>query len=139
MKQILILGAIPSDGNKYMMLYSQLVSLCKNYAEEVYSPLDTKEFKGSAQERYDRAIRLVSTSELIIGELSAPSTGEGMEIQEACRCNIPLIIIAQKGNKVSELVRGVPILEEIVYYDTVEDLQRTIKAKLEELSFKSST
>ena len=133
MRQVLITGTVTSGGGERRPLYAALVATCQPYAERVYSPLDTMELQGSNKERYQRAIELVSTSDLVIAEASVPSTGQGIEIQEACRRNVPLIVLAKAGSKVSGLVLGTPVLREVIHYDDLEQLQQALKERLETL------
>ncbi|MBD3361346.1 hypothetical protein GF358_00985 [Candidatus Woesearchaeota archaeon] len=80
-------------------------------------------FKGSVSERYERAFKKVKEADLIIGEQSESSTGQGMEIGEATILNKPLIVIAKQGSKVSGLVKSCPILKEIIFYKDINDLK----------------
>ncbi len=91
------------------------------------SPIDTKNFQGSDSERYKKALEKVQNADLIIGEQSKPSTGQGMEIRECAILEKPLIVVAKKGNKVSGLVKGCPITEEIIFYQDLEDLKTKLK------------
>jgi hypothetical protein len=123
--KILILGALPKDEEK-KKLYESIIDVCKDFVEEISSPIDTIEFQGSDSERYERAFQKVKEADLIIGEQSEPSTGQGMETREAAVLNKPLVVIAKTGSKISGLIKGCPVLKEIIYYDDIEDL----KAKL---------
>jgi len=120
--KILILGKLPEDEEK-KKLYESIINVCKDFVEEISSPIDTAEFKGNDKERYERAFEKVKESDLIIGEQSEPSTGQGMEIREAAVLNKPLVVIAKTGSKISGLIKGCPALKEIIYYDDIEDLK----------------
>lgn len=129
MNKILILGALPKD-KEGERLYESIASVCRKFAEQVSSPIDTVAFKGSEVERYDRAFRLVKEADLIIGELSKASTGQGMEIREAANLNKPLVVVARTGSSVSGLVKACPVLREIIYYENLEDLGKKLEAFL---------
>jgi len=122
---ILILGALPQDSEKEK-LYEDIIGVCKEFGE-VSSPLDTAKFEGSEADRYNRAFHKVKEADLIIGEQSAPSTGQGMEIREAAILEKPLVVIAKTGSKISGLVKGCPNLKEIIFYDNSEDLKSKLK------------
>ena len=51
-----------------------------------------------------------------------------MEIREDVILNKTLLVIAKEGSKISGLVKGCPVLKQIIYYDSLEDL----KLKLDE-------
>lgn len=125
--KILILGALPKDGDK-TKLYNAIISVCNQFAQEVSSPIDTAQFKGTDTERYERAFQKVKEADLIIGELSKPSTGQGMELREAAIQNKRLVIVAKKGSKISGLIKGCPILKEIIYYDNLEELKEKLNS-----------
>lgn len=127
MKSLLILGSLPY-GEEREKLYNSLVETCKKFAENVSSPIDTKNFQGNEKERYERAFQKVKDADLIIGEQSEPSTGQGMEIREAANLGKPVIVIAKSGSKISGLVRGCPVVKEIIFYGDIEDL----KSKLDQ-------
>jgi|SRR5579859_2291548 len=131
MKQILITGSVTNEGSNRIRLYTKLVETCHGFAEHVYSPLDTMKFQGSDKERYQRAITLISTSNLVIAEVSTPSTGQGMELQEACRHNIPVIALAEDNSKVSGLVLGLPSLLSVIYYSDPVTLLAALISVLE--------
>ena len=122
MDNILILGALPNS-EEDLTLYNSLIEIAKKFARTVKSPIDTAEFKGTAQEKYNRAFQTVRDADLVIGEQSQPSTGQGMEIRECAIHNKPLIVVAKEGSKVSGLVKGCPIIKEIIYYKNIEDLK----------------
>ncbi len=130
MKKILILGALPK-AEEEEKVYGLIASVCRKYAEEVNTPIDTVAFKGTGAERYGRAFRLVKEADLIVGELSKPSTGQGMEIREAASLGRPLVVVARAGSSVSGLVKECPVLKEIIYYDNPESLKEKLEAFLE--------
>ena len=126
MNNILILGSLPTT-EKEMKLYNSIIEVAKEFATTVKSPIDTAKFKGTEQERYERAFQKVKKTDLVIGEQSQPSTGQGMEIRECAILNKPLIVVAKEGSKVSGLVKGCPITKEIIYYQDIEDLKSKLK------------
>ena len=132
MKNILILGSLPKD-DEDIALYDSLIEVSKNHADSVKSPIDTANFKGTDKERYVRAFQIVKESDLVIGEQSRPSTGQGMEIRECANLNKPLIIVAKTGSSISGLVKACPILKEIIYYDDLNDLKSKLDTLLSRL------
>lgn len=126
MKNILILGAIPKTQEE-IKIYNLIIEIAKDFAINVKSPIDTAKFEGTEQERYNRAFQTVKEADLIIGEQSQPSTGQGMEIRECAILNKPLVVVAKQGSKVSGLVKACPITKEIIFYQNFEDLNLKLK------------
>lgn len=50
-------------------------------------------------------MELLKDTKVLIAEMSNVSTGQGMEIQEAVNLNIPILVIAKEGSKISGLVK----------------------------------
>ena len=123
---MLILGALPKNKER-KQLYKSIIVAIRKKIKMIGSPIDTAKFAGSDYERYKRALRKVDQADLIIAEQSKPSTGQGIEIGYAAVLKKPLLVVAKRGSKVSGLVKGSPILREIVFYDSRKDL--TLKLK----------
>lgn len=131
-ERILITGAVLSASEELSDIYYQLISFIDNEKYEVSSPLDTMEFEGNNVERYDRAMSMLRKTKLIIAEVSNASTGQGMELQEATRLNIPILAIAKVGSKISGLVKGCYNVYKILYYDDINDIKNEILKFIEE-------
>ena len=58
--------------------------------------------------------------------MSNISTGQGMELQEAVNLNIPILVIAKEGSKISGLVKGSTNVKTIIYYNKFEDIEDKI-------------
>ena len=114
-----------ADGNS-LKIYEDLVNICKKISDNVYSPLDTMKFKGNDNERYNRAMELLKETDIIVAEMSVPSTGQGMELQEAVRIDVPIIVIAKSGSKVSGLIKGSGKVKSILYYNNIEDIEKEL-------------
>lgn len=123
--RILITGAVLSSDSSSVEIYEKIVSLIDS-KYVVSSPLDTMQFKGNDTERYERAMRLLQDTKMIIAEMSNVSTGQGMELQEAVTLNIPVLVIAKEGSKISGLVKGSKNVKDIVYYHEIEDIEHQI-------------
>lgn len=126
MKKILITGSVMSSNNDSINIYKKLVQICREYGFQVSSPLDTMEFTGNNEERYIRAMELINSADYIIAEMSIPSTGQGMELQQAILQNIPILIVAKEHSKISGLIKGSKGIEDILYYDNIEDVKENI-------------
>ncbi len=132
MHNILILGSLPKT-EKETTLYNAIIEVAKDFWSTVKSPIDTSKFKGSEEERYNRAFQTVKEADIIIGEQSRPSTGQGMEIREAAILNKHMIVVAKTWSKISGLVKGCPILKEIIYYENIEDLKSKLNKSISKI------
>lgn len=130
--RVLITGAVLSSDKNSIDIYNNIISIIDNSKYEIYSPLDTMKFKGNDYERYDRAMALVKDAKLIIAEMTNVSTGQGMELQEAANLNIPVLVIAKLGSKISGLVKGCKNVKNILYYNEINDISMDINNFLEE-------
>jgi hypothetical protein len=129
----LILGSLPKT-KKEKQLYEDIIKIVRKFAKKVKSPIDTVNFDGTPRERYEKAFKTVRWADVVIGEQSQPSTGQGMEIRECANLAKPLIVIAKTESKVSGLVKGCPVTEAIIYYDDVGDLENKLSQVLRDVS-----
>ena len=126
-RNIMITGTITTAGEESLKIYKVLVEELSQYASNIYSPIDTIKFKGSSEEMYVRVMKLLQSTDLVIAEMSSPSTGQGMELQEAVRLNIPIIIIAKNGSKISRTVLGSGKIKKVIFYDKKEEIKGKFK------------
>ena len=129
---ILITGSVMNSNPESVNTYNELISLIDTEQYDVSSPLDTMQFTGTDSERYERAIQILSKTSLMIAEMSNVSTGQGMEIQQAAILGIPILVIAKKDSKVSGLVKGCPVVKDIVFYETIKDIDDKIDKFIKE-------
>ena len=132
MNNILILGSLPKSVEKNNF-YESIIQICSPYAKKISSPIDTANFKGSDSERYDLAFKKVKTANLIIGELSEPSTGQGMELREAALLNKTILILAKEGSEISGIVKGCKQVKKILFYKSIDDLKLKLTAILQSI------
>lgn len=122
-KNIMITGTITTAKEESLEIYKILVEELSLYSNNIYSPIDTIKFKGSNKEIYERVMKRLQNTDIVIAEMSSPSTGQGMELQEAVRLNIPIIVIAKNGSKISSTVLGSGKIKEVIFYDKKEDIK----------------
>lgn len=130
LKNIMITGTITSAKEDSIKIYEILVEELTQYTNNIYSPIDTIKFKGTNEEMYERVMKLLQKTDLVIAEMSNPSTGQGMELQEAVRLNIPIIIVAKKGSKISSTVLGSGKIKATFFYDNQEDIKENLSTIL---------
>ena len=130
-ERILITGSVMNSDEELLNTYKSLLSMIDVQKFQVSSPLDTMMFKGNDYERYERAMTLLKDTKLMIAEMSITSTGQGMELQQAAILNIPILVIAKVGSKISGLVKGCKNVKNIIYYDKIYDISSDIKSFIE--------
>ena len=123
---ILITGSVLTADKDSVERYEKLISMIDAEKYDVSSPLDTMKFQGTDEERFDRAISMLEKTKLMIAEMSSVSTGQGIEIGIASTMNIPILVIAKEGSKVSGLVKGCNVVTDIIYYEKIEDIREQI-------------
>ncbi len=131
-KLILITGSVMNSNPDSVNNYNELIKMIDSEQYYVSSPLDTMKFKGNDSERYERAIQMLNKTCLMIAEMSNVSTGQGMEIQQAAILGIPILVIAKIGSKVSGLVKGCPLVKDVVYYENIKDINNIINMFIKE-------
>lgn len=126
MKNILITGSVLNSNVKQIEIYEKLVKIFDNNKYKVHSPLDTMKFTGNDEEKYKRAMKYVDEANFIIAEMTTPSTGQGMELQQAIINKIPILIIAKKDSKISGLIKGSKQIINILFYDKIDDILQDV-------------
>lgn len=127
MKKILITGSVMNSNNESIKLFDELVNICTGNDCEIFSPLDTMKFTGNDEEKYVRAMNLLDKADFVIAEMSIPSTGQGMELQQAVINDIPILIIAKKDSKISGLIKGSKKVVDILFYDDINDIKEKVQ------------
>lgn len=130
LKNIMITGTITSAKEDSLKIYETLVEELSQYTGKIYSPIDTIKFKGTNEEMYTRVMKLLQETDLVIAEMSSPSTGQGMELQEAVRLNIPIIIVAKVGSKISSTVLGSGKIKATLFYNDKDDIKKNLNGIL---------
>ena len=123
---ILITGSVMNSDSESVKTYKELILLIDKERYNVSSPLETMQFTGTDDEKYVRAMQILSEASLMIAEMSNVSTGQGMEIQQAANLDIPILVIAKNGSKVSGLVKGCHAVKGILFYGEVKDISDKI-------------
>jgi len=127
---ILITGTVANSDENSIKIYENVIDICREITDKVLSPLDTMKFNGSNKEKYERAMELLIQTKLIIAEMTVPSTGQGMELQQAVNLGIPIIIIAETGSKISSLLLGTDNIQSVIYYDDFNMLKTKLAEEL---------
>lgn len=126
MKKLLILWSLPDTQDQYNF-YEWIISAGEKYFQEILSPIDTKEFVGSQEARFSRAVDNVSDADFIIANLSVASTWQGIELWIAYTQEKEFLAIAEMGSKISGLILWNPYCKSVIYYNSLEELHLKIE------------
>ncbi|MCL2383851.1 MAG: hypothetical protein FWC79_07035 [Oscillospiraceae bacterium] len=130
-KSIMVTGTITGARQDAVKVYDIIVEEGKKHSESIYSPIDTMEFKGTDEEMYARVMELLKTTDLVVAEMRQASTGQGMELQEAVRLDIPIVIVAEVGSKISSTVLGSGKVKKTIFYNDLQNLREKVSEVFE--------
>ncbi len=129
-----IITNLPKEKKKqYLDFYDQLAVVCRKHGWQPFVPhhfIDPEEFPASLPaEVYDREIRDLKEADVVIAYVGQPSLGVGMELEVAQEQNAIVILMYEKGAKVSRLIRGCPaVVHEIEFDDFPSALKKLNEA-----------
>jgi len=124
--------------------YEDIGAICRQFDMNPYIPhqhTDPERHPNiTPRQVFERDYKQILKSDLIIAYVGMPSLGVGSEIMmSAEEGNIPIILLHEKGRKVSRMARGHPaVIDEIAftdYSDALSQLQRRLKKMFLELHF----
>jgi nucleoside 2-deoxyribosyltransferase len=92
-----------------------------------------------SSEVYQRDIRELDTSDIMIAYMGEPSTGTGIEIEHAYHTNKPVIILYEKGKNISRMLRGCPAIKKEIVYTSEDDALEQLKNHLSSFSAPHAT
>ena len=117
-----ILGSAPESWDR-KKLYGLITDICRNYIAEVKSPLDEEAPRLEDNDLHKDILNTIKEADLVISELSEESTRQGIELKEASRLRKSILIIANRKSNLSDVVKGLPGVKDIIYYDDDYDLK----------------
>lgn len=120
MKKCYILGAV-TGGSSGLDIFNVYKRALKDKLEILGTPIETSVFTGTAEERFVRAEAYVKSADIIIADMSAISTGAGIELGMAHLLKKDIYCFAKDGSKVSALVIGM-LSSPVRYYDSEQNL-----------------
>ena len=132
MKNCYVLGATGGMENaeETFGVYKEVLGEAVNV---LGTPIETLRFKGTDKARFKRAEAMISDSDLIVADLSAASTGAGIEIGMAYLLGKKIVVFAKNGSKVSALIHGMVAFEDMYSYADVGELARVLGECLKSL------
>jgi hypothetical protein len=132
---VYVFGPIFMHGKDYLPVYKRLMKLCDKYfSKTVGTWPDFWDSKETPREFYDRTYDSIKDLDLFIAEVSVSSAGVGMECQMGAQHGIPLIALCKEGNDISPMTLGLPNLQQVITYKSIDDLETQLEEVLTELA-----
>lgn len=75
----------------------------------------------SDEEIYERDISALERSDVLLAEVSSPSTGVGFEVAHALSMGIPVVCVHERGTRLSAMIAGCPRVR-LYAYTTPDEL-----------------
>lgn len=107
-----------------------------DYKNELYKPLQESElskthhfFLPHEPENIDtNAEQELQQTDVLVAEVSLPSTGQGIELAQAKAAGVPVICFYRKGSKPSSSLRFVT--DKLIQYEDTDDLLAKLQSML---------
>jgi len=119
---------VRAKGEIYRLMYEQLLEVGVS-VEGAFGLFPQDEEELDDRKIYTRDITALERSDIVLAEVSTPSTGVGFEVAHALAMGIPVVCVHKKGASASAMVLGCPELRTYAYADT-EELRALIKRAL---------
>jgi len=124
------------------LFYEKLGVLAKKYGHVPFwaflsgtDPVKNPEV--TPAEVYKRDTEQLAKSDLMIAYVGEASTGTGDEIEFANTRNIPVVILYEKGDKMSRMILGNPAIKKTIVFETEDQALQALEEYF--LSLPSST
>ena len=108
-----------------------------DYINEIYNPIknsnlnEINNFVLPHESKITSTKDIIASSDLVIAEVSIPSTGQGIELGWANYCKTPIVCIYEKGAKISSALKF--ITNNFIEYEDVNDMIDKIKEFISKL------
>ncbi len=118
--KIYVLGAVGSADANIEEIFGVYKKALSKKHEVLGTPIETSKFQGTDEERFVRAENFVKTCDAVVADMSAVSTGAGIELGMAHLLGKKIFVLAKEGSKVSALIKGMPHEMVEFYHDFVD-------------------
>ncbi len=129
--KVYISGALTGISDPYPLrkFYEDIGAVCKELGMAPYIPhqhTDPERHPNiTPAQVYEMDAKQVSESDLVIAYVGIPPLGVGCELAIAEENKIPVVLVYERGKRVSRLLRGNPVVRyEIAFRDFDEALRR---------------
>lgn len=114
MKNIYFAGSI-RGGREDALIYRQLIKELKNYGAVLTEHIGSDEVSFDMSDRHihDRDMDWLTSSDILVAEVTTPSLGVGYEIGRAVAMEKPVVCLYRKTNNslLSAMIAGSPALD----------------------------
>lgn len=137
-QKIYIAGALTHSDEWQKKIYEEIAKMCESVCDNVYVPhlggTDPVEHpEVTPRDVWKKNNQTVSSSDLIIAYVGEPSLGVGGELEIARTAHSDIIIWWFKGQKVSRMARGNPMVKIQIEAKDEKYLRKEIKSALNKL------
>ena len=131
--KIYFAGSI-TGGRQKVEDYEKIVNLLENYGPVLTKHVASKNLTSLGENRtkedvYLRDINWLNECDIVVADITLPSTGVGYEIAYAEKLNKRIICVYEKDKNVSKLIIGNNHFE-FIEYDNIENLLISLKNTL---------
>ncbi|EKD49425.1 MAG: hypothetical protein ACD_63C00148G0007 [uncultured bacterium] len=120
-----LIGVSSDEQKELLNFYEDIADVCQKHGLQTFVPHMYFFPKGNPEDVYEREIRDISSTDLVVAYVGKPSIGVGTELEAAKTCNALIILLYEKGVKVSKLALGNPaVIHEIEFKDFDDALKK---------------
>ena len=136
-KKVYISGALTGVNRPTSLkeFYESIGKLCEGFNMNPYVPhLNSDPVAHpdlSPKDVYEIDTREVSESDLVIAYVGVPSLGVGSEIEIARENEVPVILLYEKDERISRMIRGNPTIMAEISFTDFDDALQQLRASLE--------
>ncbi|KKW44236.1 MAG: hypothetical protein UY95_C0033G0004 [Parcubacteria group bacterium GW2011_GWA2_56_7] len=136
-KNIYLSCALTNAPASARVLYSALKEAASGVGVNMYCPHEhTDPMNATAhspKEVYEVDKKRVQESDAMIAVVTLPSLGVGVELEWAVSSGKPIVLMSEKGSKVSRAILGLPGVVYHIEFEGIEDAQRKLQQVLKQL------
>ena len=119
--KVLIIGKEPFNKDERAS-YDGLKNIIGEYGHEVIGTPNDCELLDDFIDYHD-TFNNIKDADLIIHEASQEGIRPGMELREADTLSKPVVVIVKEGTEISPLISGLPLLQDIIYYENLDNIR----------------
>lgn len=125
--------SVPIIRNRNLLVAKAIASVVTELGHEVVSKWVLEDLTFNDVNIFERDTEGVRSSDILIADVSSPSTGVGMEIMLAYMLGKPIFVVAKRGSRISRMLlhmKGKKLIE----FSKVNELREMLKNELIKIS-----
>ncbi len=125
--------SVPIIRNRNLIVARAIASVVTELGHEVVSKWVLEDIHVDDINIFERDTEGVRSSDILIADVSSPSTGVGMEIMLAYMLGKPIFVVAKRGSRISRMLlhmKGKKLIE----FSKVNELREMLKNELIKIS-----